>query len=220
MDLQILEFIDQLDELIFESPRVPFTSNRLINEQDIGDLVSEIRRQMPLNISKAAEIIKQSEEILSKSKSDAHQIIEQAEIKKNSMITASTVYQQAEIKSQKLLEECRRKINEKNLAAEHNINEKYKEAHDMVKNAEIKSKALEINANNQKENILENANAESESIQREAIYSAYKEINKLSKKIESIKKILYSHSLSSNNLPSQKQSVANINTTRYQNQNS
>ena len=53
--LSILDQLDKLEEVFLEGSRIPFSGNRLVNEQDAIDILDEIRETLPNQIVKAKE---------------------------------------------------------------------------------------------------------------------------------------------------------------------
>ena len=61
--LSILDQLDHLEEVFLDGARIPFSGNRLVNEQEAIDILDAIREGFPTEISKAVELIKMSERI-------------------------------------------------------------------------------------------------------------------------------------------------------------
>ena len=54
--LALLENLDKLEEIFLDGNRIPFSGNRLVNEQDATDLLDEIRESIPSEIRTAASL--------------------------------------------------------------------------------------------------------------------------------------------------------------------
>ncbi len=193
MPLQILDHLDQLEEQILDSIRIPFTSNRLLNEQETLDLLQELRETIPTDVEEAVKIVRKSREIISNSQLEADEIINQAKIKKQELIKSTTIYQEAEDYSKTLIHKTNTAISEKNKHARANIDKLYQEAQQYLNVSKSKSMSLEIDAKNNRFEIIRKANAESLAIKKEAIMESVKEMNRLTTNIEKIKDMLTRH---------------------------
>ena len=69
-----LDQLDQLEEIVLDGSRIPFSGNRLVNEQDAIELLDEIRESMPKSIVQATKLLKQGDQYISKSKSLAEDV--------------------------------------------------------------------------------------------------------------------------------------------------
>ena len=60
--ITVLDQLDQLEEVVLEGTRVPFSGGRLVNEQDAIEVMDAVREALPAQITQAAELIRQREE--------------------------------------------------------------------------------------------------------------------------------------------------------------
>ena len=94
--LSTLNQLDQLEEIFLDGNRIPFSGNRLVNEQDAIDLLDDIRESIPKEINIASELIKQGDQYISRSKRLADEILKKAKSERNKLISAVGVRQEAE----------------------------------------------------------------------------------------------------------------------------
>ena len=45
--LEVLDQLDQLEEIVLEGTRVPFSGGRLVNEQDAVEILDAVRQSLP-----------------------------------------------------------------------------------------------------------------------------------------------------------------------------
>ena len=50
---------DQLEEIVLEGARVPFSGGRLVNESDAVDILDAVRQALPSELERAAELLRQ-----------------------------------------------------------------------------------------------------------------------------------------------------------------
>ena len=91
MELITLDLLEQLEEIVLESTRLPFSGSRLVNEQEAIDLILRLRKVLPSEIRKAQEILKASDELIEKANSHSNKIIKEAKHTQSEMINNSTL---------------------------------------------------------------------------------------------------------------------------------
>ena len=76
--MDALEIIDKIEELLDKSKRVPFTSNIVVSENEIYELLDELRGVLPEEFRQARWIVKEREGMLEESKRQAERIVREA----------------------------------------------------------------------------------------------------------------------------------------------
>ena len=56
----VLDQLDQLEEVVLDGTRVPFSGGRLVNEQDAIELMDAVRDALPAQLVKADELVAQA----------------------------------------------------------------------------------------------------------------------------------------------------------------
>ena len=51
--LEVLDQLDQLEEIVLEGTRVPFSGGRLVNEQDAVEILDAVRQSLPREVDQA-----------------------------------------------------------------------------------------------------------------------------------------------------------------------
>ena len=141
MDLETI--LNNLENLVINSSRVPFSNKRIIKEDDLADIVDMLKQAIPAEIKKSRQILQERDKILERARieGDEHisrtkeysrtliekeEIFEQAkresaELKKNSFEESSRLLEKAQIESEEIIK------------AAHEQSEKIKEeAHEYV----------------------------------------------------------------------------------------
>ena len=72
--ITVLNQLDQLEEVVLEGSRIPFSGGRLVNEQDAIEVMDAIRDCLPEQLQLAVDLIRQREEYISQAKNQADEI--------------------------------------------------------------------------------------------------------------------------------------------------
>lgn len=68
--------IQQLEDFILkDSPKIPFSGNRAVNEGDARNLLEQLRAALPAELSKAKQLLAQGEAVLAKAQEEGDSII-------------------------------------------------------------------------------------------------------------------------------------------------
>lgn len=79
MDIQ--QLVDELEAVISKSFRIPFTSNILVNEDDLYDILDQMRISIPQEIKEAKRTEAERERILSRAQEEANRLVDMAKEK-------------------------------------------------------------------------------------------------------------------------------------------
>jgi F0F1-type ATP synthase membrane subunit b/b' len=107
--ITVLDQLDQLEEIVLLSSRIPFSGNRLVNEQDAIEAMDALRDALPPQISQAEELLRQREGFIEKARQQAEEIVAQARREREQLIHSSTIRQEAERQAGELREQARQK---------------------------------------------------------------------------------------------------------------
>ena len=76
--LEVLDQLDQLEEVVLEGTRVPFSGGRLVNEADAIEILDAVRQTLPGEVERAVELLRQKEAFLIQSRQQVEEIVGQA----------------------------------------------------------------------------------------------------------------------------------------------
>ncbi|NEP16910.1 MAG: hypothetical protein F6J97_08380 [Leptolyngbya sp. SIO4C1] len=96
------EALNQIEELILDSPRVPMSGRTLINEDDILDQLDSVRVNLPSAFEEATQLLQQREEILTEAEQYAQEIVATAEKQAAAILNDMAIVRQAEQQAQQL----------------------------------------------------------------------------------------------------------------------
>ena len=105
--ITVLDQLDQLEEIVLEGSRIPFSGGRLVNEQDAIEVMDALREALPAQITQADELISQREEFIGKARQQAEEIVAQARREREQLINAAAVRQEAERQVAEMREQAR-----------------------------------------------------------------------------------------------------------------
>jgi cell division septum initiation protein DivIVA len=132
--VDILYLLDQLEEVLGGGSRLPLTSRTLVDEQEVLDILDQVRVSIPEEIKAARRLTQERDQILSEARSEAaaivrdadqqaaervaeHQLVRTAEhraadIEDRALRQAETVRREADAYAYRVLQKLREQINQ------------------------------------------------------------------------------------------------------------
>ncbi len=78
MDIEFL--LQRIEEYVLkESPKVPFTNSRMVNEEELRGLLQQAKEAIPAEVAQAREVLAQREAVLEEARQQAARLIADAE---------------------------------------------------------------------------------------------------------------------------------------------
>lgn len=105
--MEILELLETIEKIIAESKTVPFSKKRAIDENEILDIIDEIREKLPDEIKQAKWISEERTRILQDAQKEREEVLREAEKRIIEMIDEHEITRQAEEKSLKIIEKAK-----------------------------------------------------------------------------------------------------------------
>lgn len=122
--MDALELIDKLEEIIQKSKKIPFSSNFIINENEIYDILDELKNIIPEEFKQARWIVKERENMLDEAKRQANKILNEAEEKAEVRLSENEIMKNAIKKSEEIISVTEAKARTIRLEAEDYADEK------------------------------------------------------------------------------------------------
>ena len=94
--ITVLDQLDQLEDIVLEGSRIPFSGGRLVNEQDAIETMDALRAALPTQIAQAEDLLRQREGFIEKARQQAEDILSQARREREGLIASASVRQEAE----------------------------------------------------------------------------------------------------------------------------
>jgi dsDNA-specific endonuclease/ATPase MutS2 len=135
--MKIEQLLDELDTLLDEGARVPFTHKLIVEEEVLEHIVEELRRCLPQEIAEAKTIVAERQTILDEAQREAQHIMDQAKGYVSKLTDDNIITKQAQEQANELIQQARKTTKE--LQTEAN-----KYAFDVLRQLEVNiEKALE-----------------------------------------------------------------------------
>lgn len=106
MDIQHL--VDRLEQMLNESFRFPLSSSLVVNEDQIFNIIDQMRVAIPEEVKKANRVEAEKDRILAQAKEEAERIRELAKQEANELVNRDTVSMSAQQRADNILERARR----------------------------------------------------------------------------------------------------------------
>lgn len=108
MDIQ--QLVDELETVISRSFRIPFTSNVLVNEDDLYDILDQMRISIPQEIKEAKRTEAERERILNRAREEAERLVDMAKEKMMSAVDDHEVADEAKARADEIVAQANREV--------------------------------------------------------------------------------------------------------------
>ena len=122
--MDALEIIDKIEELLDKGKKVPFTSNIMISENEIYEILDELRNVLPEEFRQARWIVKEREGMIEESKRQSDRIIREAKERAEMLVNEAEILKNAKRQAENLLSIAEAKSRTIRLEAEDYADEK------------------------------------------------------------------------------------------------
>jgi F0F1-type ATP synthase membrane subunit b/b' len=104
--VEILYLLDQLEQMVGISKRVPFSNRVMVEEDQFLDLVEQLRIAIPNEVRQAQRVVKDRERIIAEAQMEASRIVETARSRAEYLISEHGVLNEARQRGEELLEQA------------------------------------------------------------------------------------------------------------------
>ncbi|MEN6413471.1 MAG: ATPase [Veillonellales bacterium] len=94
--MTIEEVLEEIENLVLDAARVPFTNKRVLEEDDIARLLDDLRDVMPTELMEAKRILSERSHIMEEANKEAQNIVDQAKIYVAKLTDENVVTKQAQ----------------------------------------------------------------------------------------------------------------------------
>ena len=159
-NLDIQRELDRLEELILDSPRIPFSRRTLVDEEQLLDQLDLVRLHLPAAFTEAESILRSKEDILMQAEKYAQDIIEAAEQRAVQILDEIGIVrqakQEAEALRQQVQAECESVQEQTITEIEQLRRQTQQEIEDMRRQALAECDAIETGADEYADSVLTN----------------------------------------------------------------
>jgi F0F1-type ATP synthase membrane subunit b/b' len=103
---EIVYILDQLEQMVGTSKRVPFSNRVMVDEDLFLDLVEQLRIAIPAEVKQAQRVVRDRERIISEAQLEAARIVEAARNRAEYLISEHGVLNEARQRSEELLQQA------------------------------------------------------------------------------------------------------------------
>lgn len=104
--MELLNILNELEELIEESPKVPMTRRIMVDENRILDYLDRIRTSLPEEIRQAKWLVKERDKVLTESKKEAQRMLEDVNRQIEQRAEDSEIARQADAIAQQTIQKA------------------------------------------------------------------------------------------------------------------
>ncbi len=101
--MDAFEIVDRIEGLLDKSKRIPFSSNVMVNESEVYDLLDELRNILPEEFKQSRWIVKERENMIEEAKRYSEKIIREAKEKAEILVSETEVLKNANRKAEELM---------------------------------------------------------------------------------------------------------------------
>ena len=95
--------LDELESLLIDAARVPFTNKRVLEEDDFIRILDELREKLPSSITEASQILAERQRILENAQEEGQKIIDKAKIYAIQLTDENLIAKQAQEHSNEIV---------------------------------------------------------------------------------------------------------------------
>jgi len=110
--MTIEEILEEMETLLLESSRVPFTNKRLVEEDELGNLIDELREVLPGELMEANRVISERQQILEQAQKESQSIVDQAKNYINKLTDENNITRQAQEQAGEIIQQARKSARE------------------------------------------------------------------------------------------------------------
>lgn len=106
--MEIFTLIENLEELIEGSSKVPFSSKVMVDKEELNGILEEIKLKLPDELKQAKRIKDERLTILNDAKEEANKILKDAELKIVELVDENAITRQAIEQKEEIIENANR----------------------------------------------------------------------------------------------------------------
>ena len=104
----IMEVLDKLEELLGACTRVPFTGRLILDEEQIYEVLDEIRAALPEELRQARQVIRERDRILEHASAEAGLMMKEAQMRVERLTDETSITSQARAHAEEIVENSRK----------------------------------------------------------------------------------------------------------------
>ncbi|ADG82930.1 ATPase [Thermincola potens] len=151
--MDILDVLNELEEVIEESTKLPLVGKVLVDDELILDMIDHIRTSLPEEMRQAKAIVLEREKILEEAKLEAQRIIKEAKEEIAKMAGQDEIVKQAQEQAQAIVEQTNAVAREIKIGAYQYSDDLLKHVEEVLEKSllQVRSGRAELQAQPQKQ---------------------------------------------------------------------
>ena len=105
--MDILHLVDRLEELFNDSRPIPLTSNVIVDEDRMLDLIDQMRIAIPEAVKDAQKLVAEKDRTLAQAQEEANRTIKLARDKSDGMLDRDSIVEAAQARADQILDQAR-----------------------------------------------------------------------------------------------------------------
>jgi cell division septum initiation protein DivIVA len=110
--LDLLSLVDQLQEIVESSPRLPLSDRVVVSSDLLLDLVDALRATIPQDVIEAERILQERHRLVEDAREESEHLLESAREQSKFMLQEHHIARAAELKAERLLGQAHREADE------------------------------------------------------------------------------------------------------------
>jgi vacuolar-type H+-ATPase subunit H len=94
--------LDQIENLVINSTKIPLTNRTLVDEDQLIDLLDTLRKNLPVHVRQAEEIVAQADSLIDEAKRRSETFVANAEEQVNRMVAETEIVQRAMMEAERI----------------------------------------------------------------------------------------------------------------------
>ncbi|MDQ4078893.1 MAG: hypothetical protein M3220_21960 [Chloroflexota bacterium] len=104
----ILYLVERLEQVLAQGWRVPFTTNAVIDEDALIDVIEQMHIAIPNEIRQAQQIVQQKERILAQAREEGERIVAQSKERADQIVDQTEIVERAQERAQYIISQAQK----------------------------------------------------------------------------------------------------------------
>ena len=115
--MDVLKYVDDLEDIVETSSTIPLTGKIMVEKEEILDLLENLRRDLPLELTDATQIRKDKDLIIKDAHKEAEKIIQGARAQADQLVAEDELVRKANARAQELMDTANNESNQIRIGA-------------------------------------------------------------------------------------------------------
>lgn len=110
--MDVLKYVDDLEDIVETSSTIPLTGKIMVEKEEILDILENLRRDLPLELTEATQIRKDKDLIIKDAHKEAEKIIQGAKAQADQLVAEDELVRKANAQAQELMDTANEESNQ------------------------------------------------------------------------------------------------------------